>query len=222
MVIKVGCVLRSGGDFGANDVLALAAGLQQYAPGVLLHCISDVPIIPQTFTTLPPPPVVNLFVIGMAYDWPGWWAKMEMFRPEITGDFLYFDLDTVLVGDISDLISIGKLTLLEDFTVANKLASGVMFIPEPYRLPIWQEWIADPDGIMARCDGFDTAGLRGDGKFLDENWNGTAAMWQRELPGQIVSYKVNVRNRGVPTDARVVCFHGTPRPWQVPPLTVTA
>ena len=36
------------------------------------------------------------------------------------------------------------------------------------------------------------------------------------VPGQIVSYKLSVQETGrLPPGARLVCFHGHPRPWEI-------
>nr|WP_145924153.1 hypothetical protein [Halomonas elongata] len=39
----------------------------------------------------------------LAHGWPGWWSKLELFRPH-GGDLLYLDLDTVVRGDLQPLI----------------------------------------------------------------------------------------------------------------------
>jgi hypothetical protein len=47
-----------------------------------------------------------------------------------------------------------------------------------------------------------------------------AARWQKTFPDQVISYKVHIKtakggDRPLPKDARIVCFHGQPRPWQL-------
>lgn len=140
--------------------------------------------------------------------WPGWWSKMNMFRPEIKGDLLYFDLDTMIVGPLDDIMSVTSLTVLSDFNVTNRMASGMMFIPEHEREPIWEAWIKNPEEHMRQWGG------HGDGGFLSQFWEG-AARWQDLFPGQVVSYKNHCRGRTVPKEASVVCFHGRPRPREV-------
>lgn len=58
-------------------------------------------------------------------EWPGvtgpkksWWYKLQMFDPKHhAGDLLYFDLDTIIVGDISWIVqeSTEQLWILRDF-----------------------------------------------------------------------------------------------------------
>jgi hypothetical protein len=130
---------------------------------------------------------------------------MALFEPKQSGDILYFDLDTLIVGDLSDIASVGCLTMLSDFNILDRLQSGVMYLPEGDRAAVWDEWIKNPDEIMARYRGF------GDGGFIADVLP-HAARWQDILPGQIVSYKAHVRKGLMTEDARVVCFHGQPRP----------
>lgn len=42
--------------------------------------------------------------IQLLHDWSGWWAKMELFRPDLPDKFLYIDLDSFLVSNIEPLI----------------------------------------------------------------------------------------------------------------------
>lgn len=139
--------------------------------------------------------------------WPGWWSKMAMFDPDISGDFLYLDLDTVICGPVGELFT-GKLTVLRDFNVPKWMASGVMFIPEVDREEIWRNWIADPD-YHIRKHGFGY----GDGGFLSQFWKQKADRWQDVLPGKIVSYKNHCKQEA-PKEASVICYHGQPRPRQ--------
>lgn len=148
--------------------------------------------------------------VAIQSKWPGWWSKLEIFSPDVTGDFLYLDLDTIIVGPIDDLFTAGKLTVLADFNLPKPdfMATGVMFVTEHERACVWAEWIRDPQGHMARHGG------NGDGGFLSQFWKKKAARWQDLMPGKIVSYKLHCRN-GVPKDASVVCFHGKPKPKDV-------
>lgn len=133
---------------------------------------------------------------------------MELFRPDITGDLLYFDLDTVIAGDLTDIAAVDRLTVLSDFNVLDRVASGVMFIPERERAQVWEHWIADPEGHMASSHA-------GDQGYLSHHWHGKATRWQTLLPGQIVSYKLHVKPGIQGNNVRVICFHGKPRPRDV-------
>lgn len=203
--MRVALVLRSGGEYRRSHVAGLATQIRLHLPGAEIVCLSDCDVLCDR--------------IPLRHDWPGWWAKMELFAPWVDDDLLYFDLDTVITGDLADIAAVRRLTLLRDFYHADRLGSGVMFLPAAERASIWAAWIADPSRHMRECRLPEKWGDQG---FLQQFWLERAARWQDVLPGQIVSYKVHVRQRQhpresgngtVPDGARVVAYHGKPRPW---------
>ena len=178
---KIVCVLKKSDVYDTDYVDRLAEGIGKHLTEFEFEVIEDPP-------------------------WPGWWSKMGMFSPDVRGDYLYLDLDTIIRGPIDDLFT-GKLTVLADFNLPRPkfMATGVMFIPESEREEIWRSWIYDPYRHIAKHRG------NGDGGFLSEFWKHKAARWQDELPGKIASYKVHWK-KGAGRDASVICFHGKPRP----------
>jgi hypothetical protein len=186
-------------EFKPLHVEALARQIEKYAPLASFEVLSDVA-------------VPGILCRKLKRNWPGWWSKMELFDPELKGDFLFMDLDTVLVGPLDDVLKVEKLTTLRDFYRDGKklkegLGGGLMFLPESERQQIWTEFTANP-ALSMRMN------ARGDQHFFEHYWLNRASRWQDVLPGQVVSHKVHCQN-GVPPDARVLCFHGNPRPWQV-------
>ncbi|MGH8236130.1 MAG: hypothetical protein ACREXP_03805 [Steroidobacteraceae bacterium] len=204
-VIRIALVLRSGGDYKPEHVQTLAAQLraQGYDPLVL----SDVD-------------VKGVERVPLKYKWPGWWAKLELNRPDIEGDLLVMDLDTRIVGDIADIAARMKITLVDDFYRPGKrVSSGLMYLPAAARAETWERWHPQMMHVY-----------RGDGEFMDWLWRGRADTWPEVLPGQVVSYKCHVMldpkkakhvgDGTVPKNARIVLYHGAPRPWDAPPLKV--
>ncbi len=196
--MQIALVLRSGGVYKPLHVQTLAAQISANLPEChRILCLTDVDV-----------PGVDC--VRMSYMWPGWWSKLELFRPDIRGDILYFDLDTVVRGLLHDLLQIKQRAMLQDFYRPHGLGSGVMVLPESERAFIWEKWIANP----ARA--IQLSGLKGDQHFLERFWlNDNTLRIQDALPDQIVSYKVHCKN-GVPPTARVVCAHGKPKLWDVP------
>lgn len=189
------CVLRSGGDFRPEHVQWLARQVPR------LVCLSDMEV-----------PGVPTF--PLAHSWPKWWAKMEAFDPAIEGDILLVDLDTVVLK-LPETPT--ETTVLRDFYAPDSMGSGFMFVTAQDRARVWEAWIADPEGHMARNQRWPHAW--GDQGFL-RPLLGDCQKWQDIA--KVYSYKVHCAN-GVPADAQVVCFHGKPRPWQarggwIPPL----
>ena len=191
-------VLRSGGDYVPDDVDRLV---------LQIRAQSFVPIRVLTDCWVPGPEHAPVSRVPLVHHWPGWWSKMEMFRPDLTGDFLYMDLDTVVRGPIDDFLSVGRLTLLRDFYRERGLGSGLMFLPEADRAEIWQAWIASPERWMAEHP------VDGDQAFLERYWLARADRWQDVLPGCVASYKAS--GKAEREAAAVVCFHGEPRPRAV-------
>ena len=186
MVTRV-CVLRNSREYNPKHVQWLA----KQVPGLV--CLSDAPV--EGVPTIP-----------LRHNWPGWWAKMELFRPDINGDLLYFDIDTVVIGDVSAL-EVGKSAMLSDFYRPELPASGLMYIAQDDKDAVWREFTRDPAYHMRRCQTRDRWGDQG---FLKDVFDYNR--WDAIAPGKIVSYKVHCKH-GVPDGACVVCFHGKPRPW---------
>lgn len=206
----IATVLRSGGEFTPDHVRWLHSQLPKRLSAV---CFSDVPI-------------TGIETIPLLERWPAYWAKMELFRPEINEDIFYLDLSTVITGDITDILSNERLTMMRDFMFPHSLGSGLMRIPQECKARVYDAFAAHPGYHMARCA---TPQIRGDQGFLGKMLTGVSR-WQNLYPGQILSYRANVVHRSrskwaeyglsrgngsLPNDARIVCFHGHPRPWDV-------
>jgi len=203
--LRVALVLRSGGEYKPEHVQTLAAQLREQQIDPIVLSDVDVPGVER---------------IPLRYPtWRGWWAKMELFRPDIEGDLLAMDLDTRAVGDLSDIKARTELTLVRDFYRPHRVSSGLMYLPAAARADTWVRW---HERFMHL--------FRGDGEFMDHVWRDRCRTWQGDLPDQVVSYKVHVMkdpkksyhigNGTVPKNARIVLFHGQPRPWAVPPFKV--
>lgn len=193
--MKALCVLRSGGVYTPAHVQRLAAQV----PGLGLWCLSDLPV--PTVPTLP-----------LRHDWPGWWAKLEAFNPEIEGDLLYLDLDSEIVGDLDRLIALGQASdrsILWDDPLRPACAnSSVMWIRQADKAAVWGGFLEDPAGFMRA---FRTWPDRwGDQGFIAACLP-NAKRWP---PGLIRSWRLECR-AGIPAGTLVLAFHGQPKPWEV-------
>lgn len=210
----IASVLKQGKDFGPKH----AQWLHKQLTGYSSICLTDVREI------------AGINTIPLQYDWPSWWGKIELFNPNhpVIGhqDILYFDLDTVIVGDIKPLMQFNQFIMLRDFLKPHSFGSGVMFIPVAIKKQVWDAFMQSPQAIMDECT---TAEKWGDQGFISSVTEPKA--WQDVLPGAVLSYKGNIttpKMRGydpaydqfhktqgkIPPNAAVVCFHGYPRPWQ--------
>jgi hypothetical protein len=130
-------------------------------------------------------------------DWPGFFGKLECFAPWLAHlrPFLWIDLDTFVLGDLSPLTELtDELWLLNDFFHPAKGESGVMIVPTDCGA-IWA------GAAAARGHYY------GDGPYLAQYPH---KRLQSAVPG-IKSYKADHLHEG-PKGARIVCFHGQPKP----------
>jgi hypothetical protein len=199
-------VLKTGGDFNFQDVDILSYHLHYHYRGIKplrVFCLYDgVNVVWE---------LRNCTVLPMFYkEWKGWWSKMNLFSPEmeIYRPFLYLDLDTVVVKDISDLFDrSNEIITLEDFNIRNKSASGMIWIPakNPIVSGIWESWIKSFKKHILK--------YRGDQDFI-RTFITINNFWQ-SLTTKICSFKMRKGNKGwlmeIPDSIAVVCFHGHPR-----------
>lgn len=193
-------VLRSGGEYFPEHVRHLHAQFH----GLPSVCLSDVGV--QGVSTVP-----------LRHDWPCWFAKMELFHPElIKDDILYFDLDTLLINSPETYLYDDRFRMLSDFYCPERPASGMMFIPHKEKARIWLGWLTDPQKWMREC--------RGDQDVLEAICGRDVA----RFGDGVKSYKVHVAapgmpgwhsrrsqgNGSIPPGTDVLCFHGYPRPWE--------
>ena len=204
--MKIVTAWSGDGEFKSSHVQSLARQCAQFAPGVDFICIT-------------PEFIPGVDCRPCTHKWPGWWHKYEIFAPHIRGKILYMDIDTVIRDSLSDIVAVDKLTLLRDaYRDGKKLKEGLqaslMLLPDADRAEIWEDWIRHPEDHMERL------GFKGDQPMLEQHFLKRAQRWQDVLPGQIVSYKVDCgggnafRPATIPADARLIFFHGRPRPWQ--------
>lgn len=189
------CVLRSGGEYRPEHVYALRDGALRHYPDARFVCLSD--------TDVP-----GVERIALRHHWPGWFSKLEILRPEVfAGPVLYLDLDSVIVGDLSEIAGYrGAFAMISDFYRPGCAQSGVLAFqagPGTEAARLWSLFRPNASQWMRR--------YRGDGEWLHAHANAPDRL-QDLYPGQVVSYKRHCRE-GAPVGARIVCGHGHPRPW---------
>jgi hypothetical protein len=205
-MLTIACVLKSGGIYDATWVERLRDGVARHlhAPYRFV-CLSDVDVPCER--------------IALEHDWPGWWSKIEAFR--LPGTVLYFDLDTAIVGDLTDVARVAArngTTVLQDFYRLGEGIGSAVIAWNDLDLcrTLYDIFAADPDGWQSRVGGRGDQGLLEDAGFAAHYHR-----WQLDLPGQVVSYKRHCRGidpvtgratvAGIPKDARVICLHGLPK-----------
>ncbi|MGB1091100.1 MAG: hypothetical protein ACPGYX_03165 [Oceanobacter sp.] len=161
----------------------------------------------------------------------GWWQKLTLFQPDVhglSGDFLYVDLDVVIVADLAPLFNVapGKFVIGQDLQT-GEFNSSVFRIRIGQHPEVWSSFQQDRANIIAS--------MHGDQDWISRSLQG-AELWP---DGWVVSFKKQcsarvsrswgvlgrtLRKSGlmqpkgeaiIPDGARVVQFHGKPDPEDV-------
>lgn len=202
MTPTIACVLRSGGRYTAEWVHRLKRGIERHASE------------PHRFVCLSDIEVPGVEVIPLREGWPGWWSKIELFRPGLlTGPTLYLDLDVVVVGDVAPLLS-----ACSSFTMVHERGESDYFNSSAMAWNGDMGWVfeafrADAARHMER---FRRHPRIGDQAFVSDLLvgEGRAPRTFRQLLGYdaIVSYKRDRCETAPPPRACIVNFHGRPKP----------
>ena len=138
-----------------------------------------------------------------------WWNKLWLFSKEfpLEGRVVFVDLDTLIVGNVDDIISHDNgFTIVRDFYHAKRKPSApnaqscIMSFEAHKHHYIWDDFIKNPSKNMKKGHG-------------DQGWiqfkQRKFLYYQDLFPNQIVSFKLHCKN-GPPNNARIICYHGKP------------
>lgn len=206
MIVQVGCILRTGGDYLVDHVGALNYSLNRHAKGnAELVCFTDVPEQVRD---------LGVKAIPLINNWPGWWSVPEVFR--LTGPTVVVGLDTVFVREIDALLQVAIDSLPSEFWMIRNLgkgrgpASGIM---------VWNgdwSWLYEEFNYKESI----RKGLRGDENYTLQALasRGMKPRILQDVYSDFCSYKQSIQGTGTfPDDVAVVVFHGKPRPHEIFP-----
>ena len=159
-------------------------------------------------------------ITAIEMDFPDWkWnlKKMLVYKRSLglRGKVLLMDLDIVVVGSLDELASYrGSFATCEaayrpgrcggsliGFSAGDEFLERELYGPLLMDYDKWEEETEGSERIYFNK------------RFKEMNFK--PHFWQRRFPGQVVSWKVDKCWEGIPENARIVRFHGTPRPHQV-------
>jgi hypothetical protein len=139
------------------------------------------------------------------HKWPSWWCKIELFAPSNFNRFsriVYFDLDTVILGNIDPLLSSNEpIVVLKDF-YTQQMSTGVLAW-ERGKLDILHEKFLGSEMEV-------TLTHVGDQDWLRDCINVHDVRYIQDIQPGTYSYKVHCSTGHPPLDAKIVCFHGYP------------
>lgn len=150
-------------------------------------------------------------------DVPNWkWnlRKMIVYRPDngLSGRVLMLDLDVVVVGNLDDIAAYdGEFATCEAAYRPRGIGGSIVgFSAGTMCGLLWNPLITQYDHMKQITRGSErkyyTYCVSSSGLKVD--------FWQNIYPGQVLSYKRDCKD-GLPDGARIVRFHGSPRPHEV-------
>lgn len=182
-MIHVACV-KTGSRYSDAYVQKLKRGVERFFP------------VPHEFVCYGDKPVGGVAHVETPSILPGWWAKVFLFS--LGRPLLYFDLDTVITGDLTRMREWDGFGILKDCWSPG-YGSGIMKLTgnEGH---VWEKF---RPGVMTM--------LRG-----DQDWLNLVLPGQRTFPHEwFASYKADQCFHAPPEGAMAVNFHGIPKPHQV-------
>lgn len=208
--LTVACVLKSGGIYNARWVERLRNGVRKHleVPHRFV-CLTD---------TVDAVEAAGIDAIPLTEDWPGWWSKLELFKPgNISGPVLYLDLDSIVVGSLKDIANYPHaFTMAHDWNHGCACSTAMAWNGD-YSF-IYEAFAADPQGTSEKYDKH----LRprvGDQAFIEDQLHahGHPIPFFRDVisPQSIASYKSDNCTIAPPRSAAVVAFHGRPKPHTI-------
>jgi hypothetical protein len=148
-----------------------------------------------------------------SYGLPGWFAKMILFEPEWRAGerVLYFDLDTVICGDLTALAGLevefgicANFTKLKGLRTVCSYGSCVMTIAPDRLCEVWEQFWDEPQGWI------DAAGPHGD-QWIIEKLAPAATLLQDACPGGFFLGYRDLTDRK-PPGCSLVIFAGRSKP----------
>ena len=182
--------------------------------------------VPFRFKAFTDGPITGIDCVPLPTGLNGWWNKLYLFAKHHTYDgtlndrVVYFDLDTVITGNIDFFLEYDRdFCGIENLGVNNKYEQ-----PDAYRnvfqsgVLAWKrDWAHFIYDIFYDRQEEITKNIRGDGELLHEIFQQLRIpvdLFQHQWPGKLKSYKYQIYETGLDEETAIICFHGEPRPHQ--------
>jgi len=201
----IACVLKSGGTYTSEWPQRLHRSIQKHLNTPFnFVCLSDIQV--PSITTIP-----------LTQGWRGWWSKIELFRPNLFhGPVLYLDLDVLVIGDITPLLSCcTSFTMVREKKHNDYFSSSCMAWTGDYSF-IYDEFKRDPEAYMLQYKRFPRIGDQAFISHMLVTSQKTPRTFLQALGyDAIASYKRHNCQNAPPSKACAVDFHGKPKPHQL-------
>jgi hypothetical protein len=155
------------------------------------------------------------FICITQSDLPGWWGKVRLFGISRQRN-LWLDLDVAITGSLDGLVEPidGSLRICKNWAQSGYggCQSSVMYWEGDTGKIINDEF--DPK-IAYWPPRHDDGKLWGDQEWITQLRDEKRIAVEYFSPVDVVSYKYHCRVNGLPKGAKVVVFHGKPKPSEV-------
>lgn len=151
--------------------------------------------------------------IPLEYNWPGWWSKIELFRPGvINGPTLYCDLDNVVVGSIDTLADLDfPFAMTRNLNNPSMGSSTVMWWNDEPPHHVYETFREAPEHFMGEYGKANGGTYIGDQAFIWDVMDRKVPFLSDAVPGLIRSYRRHCQ-MGIPKGCSVIAFGGPLKP----------
>jgi hypothetical protein len=203
--------------FGPETVYALRDMIaKHYAKPHRFLCVTDEPAKLPGIETIPLWKDAGNVPSPIGHSYPSCYRRLKVFAPEAGEMFgprlVSIDLDTVIVNDITPLFDRPEDFVIwgeSDFPHTTPYCGSMWMLRTGTRTKVWTEFDekTSPRAAMkAGCRGSDQA-------WLSYILGPKEATWGRK--DGVYSFRKHIQKygHGLPSDARMVMFHGKEDPW---------
>lgn len=143
---------------------------------------------------------------------PSCYRRLRLFAPEpgkFLGDrFVCMDLDTVITSDITTLFDRPEDFVIWKSATSTNPYNGSMFMLRAGTRPqVWMDFDPVLSPLQTRRSGF----FGSDQAWIAQCLGRDEAVWSKA--DGVLSYRLDVAKSNLPSNARIVFFHGREDPW---------
>jgi hypothetical protein len=204
--LTVACVHKTGGAYDKADYV-----------GKLARAVGRHLTVPHRFVCLSDRKHEGVEVIPLTEGWPGYWSKLEIFKPgQFGGPLMYLDLDTVISGNIDELATIPDPLVLSWDLMRGWVNSSFVLTRVDLSC-VWNAMKADPKAVIGKYDSGEGP-YHGDQGLLQDVLAKERVPWrwvQSIKPHQVIWSAPGLRGNRPPNGTRIEMWYGNPKQPEV-------
>jgi hypothetical protein len=211
MTLSIITVLKSGPGWSSEYVYALKKSIDRnISLPYRFICLSDISLEVNTLPLLPLHGITSMSV-------PGFWFKLQMFRKELglTGQCLYIDLDTIVSGNLDNIIH--QLTpynfLMAEDPFKGKIHSSALLWWQGDHSYIWNRFLTESVSYWQSKFNKDNGMVAyGDQGFISDTVKDYKLIQHILLSPNDIDRIKKTKNT---SNAKILVCSGKRRPWEM-------